>query len=78
MLGGCIPIISKYTPWSEMEHFPGLSLDLDLQTWSNNLLELVDNPKKIKEIQSCCKNFANNFVATSTSKDKFLAHIYDK
>jgi len=78
MLGGCIPIISKYTPWSEMEDFPGLSLDLDLQTWSNNLLELVDNPKKIKEIQSLCKNFANNFVTTSTSKDKFLAHIYDR
>jgi glycosyltransferase involved in cell wall biosynthesis len=78
MLGGCIPVISKHTPWSEMDHFPGLSLDLDLQAWSNNLLELVDNPKKIKEIQSRCKNFANNFVATSTSKDKFLAHIYDR
>ena len=78
MLGGCIPIISKYTPWSEMEDFPGLSLDLDLQTWSNNLLELVDNPKKIKETQGRCKIFANNFVTTSTSKDKFLAHIYDR
>ena len=41
-------------------------------------MQLVDNPKKIKEIQGRCKNFANNFVTTSTSKDKFLAHIYDR
>lgn len=78
MLGGCIPIISKYTPWSEMEDFPGLFLDLDLQIWSDNLLAIANNPEKIREMQNSCENFANNFVKTSTSKDKFLAHIYDR
>ena len=78
MFGGCIPIISRYTPWSEMKGFPGLFLDLDIEIWTSCLIELADDHKKIQEMKKNCEIFAKDFVRKNSSKDKFLAHIYDR
>lgn len=78
MLGGCIPIISRYTPWSEMKNFPGLFLDLDIDIWTNCLIELADDHKKMQEMKQSCEIFAKDFLRKDSSKDRFLAHIYDR
>lgn len=78
MLGGCIPIISRYTPWSEMKGFPGLSLDLNIDIWTKCVTELADDHKKIQEMKQSCEIYANNFLRKNASKEKFLAHIYDR